>query len=173
MKSDTERKRFYEARNHEKTKRMHVHLSKELRAKLRQKRRSLLVRKGDRVRIMRGPGKGKRVKVVRVSHNRMAVFLEGMVLRTARGREVLRALQASNLELVELEQTKERKELFSEAAFRKEEKKPEKKPEAKPAEVRIEKPVVEAEVVPEEKKPVMKEEGAKEAGAEKRLTEQG
>jgi large subunit ribosomal protein L24 len=122
MKSDTERKRFYNAKLHQKTKRMHVHLSKELRTKLKSKRRSLLVREGDKVRIMRGPGKGKSVKVARVSHLKMRVYGEGITARTAKGREVLIPLQPSNLLLLELEQTKERKELFTEAAFRKEEK---------------------------------------------------
>jgi ribosomal protein uL24 len=155
MKSDTERKRFYNAKLHQKTKRMHMHLSKELRAKLKRKRRAILARKGDKVRIMRGPGTGKTAKIARISHDSMKVYIEGVTINTAKGREVLRAVQPSNLMLVELEQTKERKELFSEAAFRKEEeKKPEKKPEAEGAgkaqEAKTEamKPVtVEAEVV--------------------------
>ncbi len=137
MKSDTERKRYYKARLHEKTKRMHVHLSKELRAKLKRKRRAVLLREGDRVRIMRGPDRGKAAKVARVSHLSLKVYCEGVVLRTAKGREVMKALQPSNLLLVGLEQTKERKELFTEEAFvKKDERKEEKKPEAK-AEVKV------------------------------------
>jgi len=156
MKSDTERKRFYNAKLHQKTKRMHVHLSKELRAKLKKKRRSVLVRKGDKVMIMRGSERGKSGKVARVSHCSMKVYVEGVTHRTAKGREVLRALQPSNLLLMELEQTEERKELFTEAAFKKEEKKEEKKSEAKSGtqdtkprtEIKLEKPMtVEAEVV--------------------------
>jgi ribosomal protein uL24 len=156
MKSDTERKNYYKARLHEKTKRMHVHLSKELRAKLKRKRRSLLLREGDRVRIMRGPDRGKTAKVVRVSHLSMKVYCEGLVLRNAKGREVPKALQPSNLLLVGLEQTKERKEAFAEEAFvKKEEKKVEPKPESK-TEPRAE-PKTEAEPKPQaraEPKPV-------------------
>jgi large subunit ribosomal protein L24 len=144
MKADTERKKYYNAKNHQKTKRMNVHLGKDLRSKIKQKKRSLLIRQGDRVKVMRGPGKGTEGKVLRVSHAKMKVYIEGLVLRTAKGREVLRALQPSNLQLISLEQTKERKELFSEAAFKKEEKK--KKPELK-----VEKPTVEAQIVPESK----------------------
>lgn len=156
MKSDTERKRFYNSKNHQKTKRMNVHLSKGLRASIKKKKRSLLVRKGDRVRVMRGPGKGSEGKVLRASHAKMKVYVEGMVLRTAKGREVLQALQPSNLMLVSLEQTKERKELFSDAAF--------KKPEAKPkSAVKVEKSTIEAEVVPEPKE---KAEAPKEAEPE-------
>ena len=151
MKSDSERKRFYYAKNHEKTRRMRVHLSKELRSRLKQKRRSLLLRKGDVVNIMRGPGKGKNAKVIRSSHSKMRVFVEGVNVRNSKGREVLIALQPSNLMLVELEKTKERLQLFSEEAFRKAEKKPEKK-EAKTV-IKLDKPeIIEAEVVPEEKK---------------------
>jgi len=164
MKPDTERKRFYTAANHQKTRRMHVHISKELRGKLRRKRRSLLVRKGDRVRLMRGLGKGTSAKVARVSHNKMKVYAEGVTVRTAKGREIMRALQPSNLLLIELEQTKERRELFTEAAFRtavsakkadtaplapQGSKREEEKPEAGKQDVKVEKPAVEAEVVPE------------------------
>ncbi len=131
MKSDTERKHFYKAKLHEKTKRMHVHLSKDLRAKIKRKKRALLVREGDSVKIMRGPGKGKSAKVARVSHLSLKVYCEGVVLKSAKGREVLRALQPSNLMLVGLEQTKERKELFSEEAFTKKEAKAAAKPESK------------------------------------------
>jgi len=169
MKSDTERKRFYEAKMHEKTKRMHVHLSKDLRQKLKQKKRSVLVRVGDKIKIMRGPGKGKTAKVVRVSHLKMKVYVEGITARTAKGREVMKALQPSNMLLVELEGTKERKQLFAEAAFKKAEKKPETpKTEIKP-EVRVESKVVkpatvEAEIVEEKSeqvKPVASSEGTR------------
>jgi ribosomal protein uL24 len=155
MKSDTERKKYYKAKNHQKTRRMHVHLSRALRGSIKQKKRSILVHKGDKVRIMRGPGKGKEARVARVSHAKMKVYVDGVNARTAKGREVLVALQPSNLELVTLEQTKERKELFAESAFKKEEKKPAPKPE-KMKGVKVEKPTVEAEVV-EEKKEVKSE----------------
>lgn len=132
MKSDTERKRFYESRMHERTKRMHVHLSKDLRGKLKQKKRSVLVRAGDKVKVMRGPGKGKSTKVVRVSHQKMKVYLEGITVRNARGKETMQPLQPSNLLLLELEQTKERQKLFTEAAFKKPEKKETPKAQIKP-----------------------------------------
>ena len=121
MKSDTERKKFHYEKLHRKKNRLHVHLSKELRGKVKQKRRSLLVRKGDTVRIMRGPEKGKEAKVGGVDVNRRVVFLEGIAAKNARGREVPMPLQPSNLLLLSLEPSKERKELFSEEAFRKKE----------------------------------------------------
>ena len=59
MKSDTERKHYHKEKKHRRKKRLHVHLSGDLRSKLKVKKRSLLVRKEDSVRVMRGPGKGK------------------------------------------------------------------------------------------------------------------
>ena len=145
MKSDTERKMFYQAKRHKRTKRLHVHVSKELKAKLKRKVRALLVRKGDKIKIMRGPGKGSTAKVVKVNHSKMKVFVEGIVHRTARGREMMVALQPSNLTLIELFKTKEREILSTEAAFTK-------APEKPKTVLKMEKPeTVEAEVVDEKK----------------------
>lgn len=121
MKSDTERKRFHTEKIHRKKNRLNVHLSKELRGKVKQKRRALLVRKGDTVKIMRGPEKGKEAKVSDVDVNRRVVFLEGIMVKNARGKEIPIPLQPSNLLLLSLEPTKERKGLFAEEAFRKKE----------------------------------------------------
>ncbi len=150
MKPDTERTKHYKAKLHKKRNDLHVHLSKELRTKLKKKKLSILVRSGDSVKVMRGPGKGKEGKVSRVDISERKVFVDGITTKTAKAKEILIALQPSNLMLTGLESTKERKELFSDDAFKKpkvekkkeekpkEEKKEEKKPEAakapKPAE---------------------------------------
>ncbi|MFH0737997.1 MAG: 50S ribosomal protein L24 [Candidatus Micrarchaeota archaeon] len=121
MKSDTERKKYYSEKLHKRKNRMHVHLSKDLRSRLKAKRRALLVRKGDSVRIMRGPGKGKEAKVGDVNTTRRVVFAEGIAAKNSKGREIPIALQPSNLLLISLEPTAERKEMFSEEAFKKKE----------------------------------------------------
>lgn len=157
MKPDTERKKYYTEKLHKKKKRLHSHLSKELRSKLKNKKRSLQVRKGDTVKVMRGPGKGKQAKVARVSTVKRKVFVEGVTIKTARGRENALPLEASNLLLVALEQTKERKELFSEDIFKKAEKP---KKEAKKEEPKEKKGESKTEE-PKEKK----EEGKPKAGA--------
>ncbi|MFH1520664.1 MAG: 50S ribosomal protein L24 [Candidatus Micrarchaeota archaeon] len=131
MKSDTERKRYYKEKLHRKKNRLHVHLSKQLRGKLTVKKRSLLIRKGDTVKIMRGPEKGKEAKVGEVSVVKRLVFLEGITAKTAKGKEVKLAIQPSNLLLVSLESTPERKEIFSDDAFKKKEVKKEPKAEVK------------------------------------------
>jgi len=137
MKSDTERKKHYKAKLHKKRNDLHVHLSKELRSKMKTKRRSLLVRTGDSVKILRGPEKGKDGKVSAVDITERKVFIDGITVRNAKAKEIPLALQPSNLILVGLESTKERQELFSSDAFKapktekKKEEKKEEKPEAK------------------------------------------
>jgi len=132
MKPDTERKRYHSERLHRRKKRMNVHLSKELRGKVKTKRRPILLHNGDTVKVMRGPGKGKEAKVSRLSTTKRKVYLEGVVVTNARKKEVAIALEPSNLMLIALEPTEERKKLFSEDAFKKKApKKEEKKAEAK------------------------------------------
>ncbi len=128
MKSDTERKKYYTEKLHRKKNRLHVHLSKDLRGKLKTKKRAILVRKEDKVKIMRGPGMGKEARVVRVSTLNRKVFVEGVVSKNRKGKENVLALEPSNLLLVGLEPTEERKQIFREEAFRKHEQKPEAKP---------------------------------------------
>jgi len=132
MKSDTERKFFHNEKIHQKKDRLHVHLSKDLRSKLRSKKRSLLVHKDDKVKILRGDHKGKEAKVSRVSVLRRKVFLEGIANKNAKGKELPIPMDPSNLLLVGIEPTKERRELFSENAFKAKEAKKEEKPAQKP-----------------------------------------
>ena len=140
MKSDTERKHFHKEKKHRRTKRLHVHLSKELRGKLKVKKRSLLIRKDDNVRVMRGPGKGKEGRVTRVSVQKRKVYVDGVTVNTAKGRETVVALEASNLLLVSLTPTEERKKFFSADAFKKpkaEKPKKEEKPDAKKGKIEV------------------------------------
>lgn len=117
MKAKTERKKRYSAKLHRKKKLMHVHLSKDLRAKLKGRKRAVLVRKGDKVKVMRGTHAGFAGKVARVNYNKMKVYLEGLSVKNARGTEMLLPFEPSNLILIELEATKERKETFGAAAL--------------------------------------------------------
>ncbi|MBN1169917.1 50S ribosomal protein L24 [Candidatus Micrarchaeota archaeon] len=119
MKSDTERRKYYKEKLHRKKNRLHVHLSKDLRGKMKARKRAILVHKGDTVKIMRGPGKGKETKVARVSTVKRKVYAEGVSAKNIKGRDMPVALEPSNLLLVGLESTKERKQIFSEDIFRK------------------------------------------------------
>jgi len=68
------------------------------------------------------------------------VYVDGVTVNTAKGRETVVALEASNLLLVSLTPTEERKKFFSAEAFKKpkaEKPKKEEKPEAKKAKVEV------------------------------------
>jgi ribosomal protein uL24 len=156
MKPDTERKKYYSEKIHKRKKRLHCHLSKELRLKLKAKKRALLIHKGDSIKVLRGPGKGKTAKVSKVSTINRKVYVEGVVAKTARGKEVPMALEVSNLMLVGLEPTKERKAIFSEDIFMKKEK-PKKAVVPKPDDKKAEAPKAE----PSKSAPALKAEAPK------------
>lgn len=113
MKADTERKKLYSAKLHEKGKQLHVHVSKEARKKTGLTARAILANRGDSAKIMRGSNKGKSAKVARLSYGKGAIYLEGIAHKNAKGTEVLIAFQPSNLMLTDLNMSKERKEKFN------------------------------------------------------------
>jgi large subunit ribosomal protein L24 len=96
-----QRKARYDAPMHVKARQMHVHISKELRAKLGVSRRSIQLHKGDKVRLRRGDEAGKIGAVMEVDCRNRIVYAEGFVNKTAKGVEKLRALQPSNLEIMD------------------------------------------------------------------------
>ncbi len=99
-----QRKRAYTASVHERRRRLNSHLSRELRKEL--KKRSALVRKGDRVRVMSGEHKGATGAVTAVDYGRGVVFVEGVFARKQAGSEKPFALKASNLLTLERVQKK-------------------------------------------------------------------
>jgi large subunit ribosomal protein L24 len=105
-----DRKRTFDAPLHVKRKLMHVHLSPELREKA--KVRAVLLRKGDKVKVMRGNFKGKEGVVAGVNYKYCRVYLEGFSRKNSRGEEKLIPFHPSNLQLIEMFETKERKAKF-------------------------------------------------------------
>jgi ribosomal protein uL24 len=112
MKRKRERRKRYSAKMHEKRAHLRVHVSKELRALMKEKKRSLLVNKGDTVKVMRGKHKGKSVKVKRVSHAKGLVYLEGVTARNVRGTENALGFQPSNLLIVSAKESPERQKMM-------------------------------------------------------------
>src|SRR3990167_4472150 len=100
MKSDTERKIRYQSKLHKKRDFLNAHLSKELRQAL--KKRSEALKKGDKVKVMRGNHNGKEARVTRVKYQESKVYLEGLFHRTARAKEVPVPFQPSNLMIIEI-----------------------------------------------------------------------
>ena len=77
-----------------------AHLSKELREKY--KTRSLPVRKGDTVEIMRGRFKGLEGKVTKVDLRSVKVYIDGIKTKKVDGSEVMVPIDPSNLLIKEL-----------------------------------------------------------------------
>ena len=96
-----QRKALYEMPLHTRQKLVSARLSKELRTKLGTSARSFPLKKGDRVRIMRGAHKGKTGKITAVDLKRSLVSVEGIVVRKAKGGEVPLMLHPSNLLMLE------------------------------------------------------------------------
>lgn len=96
-----QRKVLYTAPKHVRYKLMSAHLSKELREKYGI--RSLPVRKGDVVRVMRGKYRGHEGKVVDVDRKRYYIYVEGVKVKKADGTEVLRPVHPSKVMIVKLD----------------------------------------------------------------------
>ncbi|MEM0475292.1 MAG: 50S ribosomal protein L24 [Candidatus Norongarragalinales archaeon] len=94
------RKALFNAPLHALQKLAAAHLSKDLRVKL--KKRSVQLKKGDKVRVMRGSFKKKEGKVTRVDLKRSAAFIEGIVRKKQSGKEVPVRIHASKLLVLEL-----------------------------------------------------------------------
>ncbi len=99
-KPSKKRKALYNAPLHVKQKLVSVHLSKDLRKSL--KKRSIPVRKGDKVFISQGRFKKKEGTVARVDLNNLKIFVEGMVLRKQKGGEKLAPIQPSHVVAIQL-----------------------------------------------------------------------
>jgi large subunit ribosomal protein L24 len=103
-----QRKYRHNAPLHARKKMVSAHMGKELRAKLSTKRRSAPVRKGDRVKVMRGEFRGKAGKIVEVDLSSLKVYIEGITQRNAKGIEKPVPLDPSNLLILEGDFTKDR-----------------------------------------------------------------
>ncbi len=79
---------------------LNVHLSKELRQKYGV--RSMIVRKNDVVKVMRGEFKGTKSAVSSVSVRESKVFLKDVVMKKKDGATVKIAMEPSNLMIVSL-----------------------------------------------------------------------
>lgn len=99
MKKRIERRKRYTAPLHKRHSFVHAHLSKELRKKIG--KRAVRIKKGDKIKILRGSFKGKEGKVVAVNLKSAKIYIEGITHRKARGQEVLRPIDPSNVLIIE------------------------------------------------------------------------
>jgi len=103
-KPRTQRKWRANAPLHIKQHMLHAHLSKDLRAAL--KKRAVRVRKGDKVKVMRGLFEGKEGKVIDVDLIKRKIRIEGMTHRKAKGQEILMPIDPSNVMIIEMVERK-------------------------------------------------------------------
>lgn len=124
---------------HAKKKLVSAHIDKKLRAKL--KLRSLPLRKGDEVKVVRGDKKGVKAKVAEVSLKYSRVYLDGQVRENLAGNKTPVPFEPSNLIITDLNMDDKfrqkkltRKGISAKDVIVKKEKevKPEKKEEKKP-----------------------------------------
>lgn len=97
-KPSKQRKAFYQAPLHKRHKLLAAHLSKELRVQL--KRRSLPVRKGDEVRVMRGKFKGTTGKISEVDLKKLKIYVENIKRKKVSGEEIHIPIHPSNLLII-------------------------------------------------------------------------
>src|SRR3989344_1613340 len=99
-KQRKQRKYIFNAPLHIKQKFMHSHISKELRKKYG--KRSIGLRKGDKVEVMRGRFRKHEGKVENIDLKKTRVFVSGVETTKKEGAKKLLALHPSNLMIKEL-----------------------------------------------------------------------
>jgi len=90
-----QRKALYQAPLHKRHKFLSAHLSKELRKQWN--KRSLPIRNGDEVKIMRGKFSGTTGKISKVDLKKLKVYLENVKRKKVSGEEVFVPIHPSNL----------------------------------------------------------------------------
>jgi len=95
-----QRKWRKEAPLHIRRKFMGGHLSKNLREKYG--RRSIPIRKGDNVKIMRGEFKGIKGEVIKVDLKKCKIYVDGVTIKKTDGTDVPKAIDPSNVMITDL-----------------------------------------------------------------------
>ncbi len=95
-----QRKYLYNAPLHVRVKMMACNLAKPLRDKYG---RTVGVRKGDKVKVMRGQFKGVVAKVERVDRKNYKLYLEGVFIEKKDGSKISYPIHYSNVQIVELD----------------------------------------------------------------------
>jgi len=107
-----QRKYRYNAPMHVRHKFVSAHLSEALRNRFG--RRSLPLRAGDEIKVMRGSKKGFKGKVERIDLKKSQIYIEGFNVKKVDGSEVLKALDPSNLIIVEPKMDDKRRQMVVE-----------------------------------------------------------
>lgn len=111
-KPSAQRRAWFNMPKHLSKRKLMGRLSSDLRG--RYGRRSVPVRKGDRVAILKGDFRGVEGDVVRVNRKRGKLFIEGASRENARGERVLVPVSSSNVIVVKLYEEDKRRPVFKE-----------------------------------------------------------
>lgn len=106
-KPKAQRKALFTRPMHERGKDFSAHLSKELHKSTG--RRSLTLRKGDKVKVMRGKNKGFSGKITRFDSRKKRVFIEKLARKKADGTERLIPINASKVMILELDRSDDKR----------------------------------------------------------------
>jgi len=85
----------------ERKKLMHSRIAPALRQKLGTRMRSILVRKGDKVKVTSGSYKKKEGTVLEASYSALKLFIEGVTRKNSRGQEKLVKVDPSNVQIID------------------------------------------------------------------------
>lgn len=107
-----QRKYRAQAPLHKRKDMMKVHISKELKEKLGTTKRTLLIRKGDKVRIMVGLNKGKECDVTQVNYNKLKIAMAGITVSNSKGDEKTLWTDPSNVEIIQAKIDDDRKKIL-------------------------------------------------------------
>ena len=111
-KPGKKRRELYTTPNHKRRKMLASTLSDELRKKYN--RRNLAVRKGDKVKIMRGEHKGTQGEVLKLDTTEYQIYVEGVTIKKTSGEEVPLGVHPSNVRITSLYmEDKERRALLN------------------------------------------------------------
>ena len=144
-KPKKQRKFHYDKPLHMKQQCLASHLDKKLAKQL--EKRSIPIRKGDTMKVMRGGMKGKTGKITAVNYGKGIVFIENVMRKKANGEEVQVPLKTSNLLVVDLDKSDAKR---FKGKVLKEEKKKEEKPVKKEEKTTSEKEKIKEEPVKKE-----------------------
>mmetsp|Transcript_32369 Transcript_32369/g.44467 ORF Transcript_32369/g.44467 Transcript_32369/m.44467 type:complete len:137 (+) Transcript_32369:65-475(+) len=109
-----QRKAHFTAPSHERRIRMSAPLSKELRAKYGV--RSMPVRRDDEVKVKRGQSKGREGKITQVYRLKWVIHVDKLNREKANGTSVPLGINASNVEIIKLKLTKDRRRILERKA---------------------------------------------------------
>jgi large subunit ribosomal protein L24 len=102
-KPNKSRKEMYDMPMHKAAKQVAAHLDEKLQKELG--RRSITLRKGDTVKVLRGSFNGKEGKITSVDRGARKIFIEKLIIKKSNGKEIPVKVDASNVLVIDIDRT--------------------------------------------------------------------